>query len=199
MAHDSRAYNRKQLREWAGHQSGHRFAALGILELLDEVEIDLDLKIVQMFKEILHRLDDGLIIVPAIGIPFEQKTPVEVSPSPHPFVPYRKILMAQQTDSQTSSLGPLQFTDKKGNPVAAPAGITVAWSVDNPNLMTLTPSADGLSCDAASVGPLGTATVSVAVSDASGNAVAGGSVGIDIISGAPTKVVIPVGPAVEQP
>jgi len=36
---DPRALNRKQLREWAQHKSGgHQFAALAVLDLLDEVE-----------------------------------------------------------------------------------------------------------------------------------------------------------------
>ncbi len=140
-----------------------------------------------------------------IGPVTEQRLPAAAKhnlPFSRPLPPFRKfkvILMATITDSQDLPLGPLQFTDKKGNPVPNPTGITVAWSVDNPNLLALTPSADGLSCVASAVGPLGTAMVSVAVADSSGNPSAGGSVEVDIVSGAPTKVVIPTGTPTEQP
>lgn len=153
-----------------------------------------------VFPYFRHR---GLEIIPVIGIAREQSGPVPVVRPPHhhkPFPFFRIMLMAKMTDSQVLPLGPIAFTDKKGNPVTAPTGIAVAWSVDNPNLATLTPSADGLSCDVASVGPLGSVVVSVAVTDStSGSALAGGSVEIDIVSGAPSQVTIPVGSPTEQP
>lgn len=106
------------------------------------------------------------------------------------------------TDSQHVTLGPLdpsKFVDKKGNPSPLPAGATFVWAVDQVSLIALKPSTDGLSCDAASVGPLGTATISVKAVDASGNTLAGGSVDCNIIAGAPVTINIPVGTPAEQP
>lgn len=91
------------------------------------------------------------------------------------------------------------FTDKKGNPVATPTGVNLAWSVDMPNVLTLTPSADGLSCTIIAAGPLSTANVTLSVTDAQGNALASGSLGVTITSGAPSQVVITAGIPSEQP
>jgi hypothetical protein len=103
------------------------------------------------------------------------------------------------TDSQQVTLT-VSFTDRKGNPTSPPAGAQPPqWLVDNPNIITLTPSTDGTSCVAASVGPLGAATISVKVSDAQGNPLASGSIDVTIVSGAPTQVAITPGTPSEQP
>ena len=105
----------------------------------------------------------------------------------------------QMSDSQQVTLS-VSFADKRGNPVPAPVGAQPpSWLVDNAALLSLTPAADGLSCVAASVGPLGTATVSVKVSDAQGNALASGSLGVTVIGGAPATVVVTPGTPSEQP
>lgn len=51
----------------------------------------------------------------------------------------------------------VEILDKKGNP--APVDGVPDWMVDNSELLALTPSADGMSCEIAAVGPLGVATV----------------------------------------
>lgn len=93
---------------------------------------------------------------------------------------------------------PLTITpvDKKGNP--ATISSVPVWSVDNPNLLALTPSADGLSCDIASVGPLGSAKVSVSVAaDATLPALIG-ELDVTINGGAATTVTIVPGTPTEQ-
>lgn len=100
--------------------------------------------------------------------------------------------MFQLTDSQLVTLT-ISAVDKKGNPVTF-AGAPV-WSVDNPNLLSLTPSTDGLSCVVASVGPLGTAKVSVSSTTPS----LSGTLDVQIVSGAATQLTIVPGTPSEQP
>src|SRR5258708_40335182 len=63
----------------------------------------------------------------------------------------RIVFMFTMTDSQKTTLT-VTATDKKGNPATMPTG-SVEWFVDNVSVIALTPN--GLSCDAAAVGPLG--------------------------------------------
>ena len=67
----------------------------------------------------------------------------------------------QLTDIQHDSLT-LTAADAAGNPVALPTG-SVSWSVSDPAILAITPSADGSSADLAAQGPLGTAQVQVSV------------------------------------
>ena len=67
-------------------------------------------------------------------------------------------------------------TDAAGNPAVLDEVPTWVVGGANPGILTLTPSADGLSCVAAAAGPLGTAQIQVtAAADAStgGQAVTG--------------------------
>ena len=63
------------------------------------------------------------------------------------------------TDIQKATLS-IAPVDAKGNAAPVQAG-SVVWSAADGTLLTLTPSADGLSCDAAAAGPLGTTQVNV--------------------------------------
>jgi hypothetical protein len=65
------------------------------------------------------------------------------------------------TDIQHCPLS-LVADDGAGNPTTLPAG-AVTWASSNTSIVTVTPSADGMSADVASVGPIGTAQVSVSV------------------------------------
>jgi hypothetical protein len=53
----------------------------------------------------------------------------------------------------------IAYTDKAGN--AAVVDGAPVWSTDRSDLVTITPSEDGLSCDIVPVGPLGTAQIVV--------------------------------------
>jgi len=66
------------------------------------------------------------------------------------------------TDVQKVALS-VSFTNRAGNP-AQVDGIP-QWSSSDPSILTVTASEDGLSAEAVTVGPLGTAQVSV-VADA---------------------------------
>jgi hypothetical protein len=100
-------------------------------------------------------------------------------------------------DLQADKQVPLsvQFTDEVGNPVAAPSGTAVAYTVDDPTIINLTDNGDGTAV-AAAVGPLGTANVHVEVSwnghTLSGDlqivVVAGLAERVNIVAGEPTEV-----------
>jgi hypothetical protein len=89
-----------------------------------------------------------------------------------------------------------KIVDAKGNP-AQVDGIP-AWLTDNPNVVALTPSSDGLSCLVAAVGPIGTATVSM-TADADLGAGTETLVGIPVIAAGPAQAItLTPGPATEQ-
>ncbi len=68
-------------------------------------------------------------------------------------------LILQDDQKVTLAVRPI---DAAGNPAAIDGA--PAWTVEgaNPEILTLAPSADGLSCEALTVGPLGTCQVKVA-------------------------------------
>jgi hypothetical protein len=104
------------------------------------------------------------------------------------------------TDSQQVVLGPITYTDKRGNPTPPPPGAQPpVWVVDNTQLLTITPTPDGASATLSAVGPLGDGTVSVSVSAADGTALATGAGDVTVSGGAPAQVSIPVGAPTEEP
>ncbi len=127
----------------------------------------------------------------------EQTTPV--TPTPHAKrAPKGEVnLMLTLTSSQKAALT-VAFKDKKGNP-ATVDGAPI-WGVDNPNVLAITPAADGLSCDVSAVGPLGTALVSVQADADLGEGVVpiAGSLEVMITSGAAETVEITAGAPEEQ-
>lgn len=102
------------------------------------------------------------------------------------------------TDSQQTTCT-ISAVDKKNNPVTLPAG-TVAWAVDSPTVIALTPSADGLTCVVAAAGALGDAKVSVTVSDPATQAtIAAGTLDVTVTAGNATSITITPASPVEQP
>lgn len=101
----------------------------------------------------------------------------------------RKMTMAtlQLQDDQHCPLT-IQAVDAAGNPVTLPAG-SVSWTSSNPSVATATPSADGMSCDVAAVGPLGSAQIGVTAAGLTGTldvtVVAGAAASIQIVPGTP--------------
>lgn len=67
----------------------------------------------------------------------------------------------QLTDIQQDSLA-LVATDAAGNPATLPPG-SVTWAVSDTTILSITPSADGMSASIAAVGALGAAQVQVSV------------------------------------
>lgn len=53
----------------------------------------------------------------------------------------------------------VSYVDRAGN--AARVDGTPVWATDRPDLLALTPSEDGMSCDIAPVGPLGSGQITV--------------------------------------
>lgn len=130
-----------------------------------------------------------------VGVPFATTPDDRVVKSP----PYARtpkgvdLVMDLQADMQVPLS--VQFTDEVGNPVAAPSGTAVAYTVDDPSLINLTDNGDG-TATAAAVGPLGTANVHVEVTwngrtltgDLQIVVVAGLAERVDIVAGEPTEV-----------
>lgn len=91
-----------------------------------------------------------------------------------------------------------KIVDARGNP-AQVDGIPT-WQIDNPNVVALTPSSDGLSCLVAAVGPIGTAIVSM-TADAdlgSGTETLIGILAVEIVAGPARVIQLIPGPATEQ-
>lgn len=89
----------------------------------------------------------------------------------------------------------IAFTDEVGNPVLAPSGVAVAYTVDDPTIINLTDAGDGTAV-AAATGTLGTANVHADVTwdgeTLSGDlqivVVAGLAERVAIVAGEPTEV-----------
>lgn len=89
-------------------------------------------------------------------------------------------------------------TDKKGNP--APVQ-DPTWATDNSDLLTLTPSADGMSVTVAAVGVLGTGKVQLTADADLGAGVVPiiGTIDIEVTAGNATVIVLTPGSPSEQP
>lgn len=102
---------------------------------------------------------ETLRIVPRIGRLLEQEGPVAPNSGKVRRPDRRFTIMAfKMSDSQLTTVS-VNFADKKGN-VAQVDGLP-EWSTDNPNVLSLTPAADGMSCKVSAVGPLGVASVTL--------------------------------------
>lgn len=94
-------------------------------------------------------------------------------------------------DLQADKKVPLsvQFTDEVGNPVPAPEGEVVAYTVDDPSIINLTDNGDG-TATAAATGVLGVANVHV---DASGPLAASGDLQIVVVAGLAERLAVVAG------
>ena len=137
-------------------------------------------------------------LVPRLGVVTEQTGPVAPTPQFQGKKKGRLIVAFQLTDSQQTTVT-IKPQDKKGNP--APVDGAPQWLVDNPNVLALTPSADGLSCLVAAVGPLGTATVSVKADADLGGGVTElvGLLEVEVTGGQAVTVALEPGTPTEQP
>jgi hypothetical protein len=89
----------------------------------------------------------------------------------------------------------LNWTDEMGNATAAPAGATVAYTVDDADVIALVDNGDG-TATASATGELGTATVHVQIGvdgrtltgDLAIVVVAGDAERVDVVAGIPFEV-----------
>ncbi len=65
------------------------------------------------------------------------------------------------TDIEATTLN-IAAVDAAGNPTVLPSG-AVTWSSSAPDIVSVAPTAEGMACDIAAVGPLGAARITVAV------------------------------------
>jgi hypothetical protein len=87
------------------------------------------------------------------------------------------------------------FQDSVGNPATVEGAPT--WTSDNETVLTLTPSADGLSAVVSAAGPVGTAQISVSA-DAdlgAGTTTITGVLDVEVIAGDAALIVLNPGPA----
>ena len=93
----------------------------------------------------------------------------------------------QMTDSQQVHLT-LAEKDKAGQTVSPSS--PPEWFSSNTDVVTVTPSADGLSADAVSTGAVGSATITATADNLTGtldiDVVAGAAVTVEIQAGSPT-------------
>lgn len=108
------------------------------------------------------------------------------------------LMGLQLTDSQQCDLS-AKIVDKKGNP-AKVDGVPV-WLTDNPDVLALTPSADGLSCNIAATGPLGTAKVTMKADADLGAGVTElvGTIDVEVTAGQATSIELAASTPTEQP
>jgi hypothetical protein len=100
-------------------------------------------------------------------------------------------------DSQKFSVS-LDARDAKGNPASFDGKPTFA--VDRTDLLTVTPSADGMTAEVAAVGPLGSAQLTATVDAAIGPNVVPiiGTLTVDVVGGQATVVALNATAPVEQ-
>jgi hypothetical protein len=93
-----------------------------------------------------------------VGAPTNTSPEDRVPGTPTPCIAHRKadIIMDLLADQKVALSG--EFTDEVGNPVPAPAGATVVYTVDDASIINLTDNGDG-TAEAAATGLLGTANV----------------------------------------
>ncbi len=96
---------------------------------------------------------------------------------------------------------PANFYDVRGNPLKLDPTNPPTWTTDNPAILALEPSADGLSCNVMAVGTIGEAQVQVKIDVAPGPDVEGG-MGICAFKVGPGRLAafdLVVGTETEQP
>jgi len=88
------------------------------------------------------------------------------------------------------------FTDEMENPVPAPEGYTATYSVDNPDIISLTDNGDGTG-SAAATGELGSAILHIDVPPVGGLAAMSGDVLLTVVPGLAERVAINLGEVTE--
>lgn len=134
-----------------------------------------------------------------VGPDTEGPAVVEKTPQFYRFPILGEVDMAKtMTSSQQTILRP-KFLDKKGNPGAVDGA--PVWFVDNPNVLAITPSPDGLTCSVLAVGPVGVATVSMTADADLGEGVTSiaGVLAFEIVAGAVVSIELDADEPTEQP
>ncbi len=98
-------------------------------------------------------------MIPILGPFVDQVGPVVPTPQFQKFPIVGETLVAFELPINKKTTLSVVFKDVKGNP-AKVDGVPV-WLVDNDAVGAVTPAADGMSCVLASVGPIGSGTVSM--------------------------------------
>lgn len=101
------------------------------------------------------------------------------------------------TSTQKCSLS-IQPVDAHGNPALVDG--TPTWSVADPNILTITPAADGLSAEIVAAGPIGATQVSVQADADLGGGVKtiAGTLDVQVAAGEAVGLSISAGTPVEQ-
>jgi hypothetical protein len=110
------------------------------------------------------------------------------------FQPQRDEIVLQLTDMQKVKIG-IQPVDGAGNP--APIDRLPTWAIGgaNPEVLTAEVSADGLSCQVVTVGPLGSAQVQVSADADLGEGIVpiAGTLDIDVVASQAVTLAVTAG------
>lgn len=136
-------------------------------------------------------------IVFGIGPVSEQTTPIVLTPCAKRAAKGKVLAMLKLSTTQKCTLS-VAFKDKKGNDAEVDG--PPSWGIDNTDVLTLVPSDDGLLCEIAAVGPLGTALVSVLADADLGDGIVqvAGTLEVQVTAGQATVVEITAGEPSEQ-
>ncbi len=147
--------------------------------------------------------EDHVRLVPVLGPITERQGPTVPTPAHKGHYHRGELLMAfSMTDSQQVDVT-IKPVDKKGQP--APLDGVPEWSTDNTDVLSLKPSADGLTCTVIAVGPLtapdtpARVTVKADADMGSGTTPIIGTLDITITGGAATTITLTPGTPSEQP
>jgi hypothetical protein len=102
---------------------------------------------------------------------------------PYELTHRKAILMLTLKDTQGVALK-IQGVDRKGNPTG-PEGLegVPQWSESDNTVLNLTPSEDGMSCQVASTGKIGTSQVTCSANPKGGTTPATGTLDVNVVAG----------------
>jgi hypothetical protein len=155
--------------------------------------------------DVYHHLADlcepgeEITLIPGIGIASEHTGPVTPTPQyqGRPPIGARQLMAFELTATQQVTLT-VAPKDRRGNPAQVQ---DPTWQVDNPNLVSLVPAPDGLSCVVAALGPIGAGTLTFRCDSNLGAGVVEliGTVQFTITPGTATVIEITPGTPTESP
>ncbi len=138
-------------------------------------------------------------IVPQVGPFTESRGVVQKTPRFHKFPLYGVPIMATKMNSIQQFPFKIEILDGKGRP--APVDGPPTWLTDNTDVLALTPSADGMTCDVVAVGIPGTAKVQVTADADLGTGTESliGTADVEVTAAPGKTIVMTPGPVVDQP
>lgn len=138
-------------------------------------------------------------IIPILGPFRDAPATVVKTPEFRDFPLTGDLLMAVTMNSVQQFNVTIKIVNKKGQPASVDG--TPEWLSDNTDVLALTPSPDGMSCDVVAVGIPGTAKVQVSADADLGAGVESlvGTLDVSVIAAPATAITLTPGAVVDQP